>query len=227
VPSVFNVAFNARFAWNGRFADIGQQLDAAMSSRAAMNASFQQAARVVSRDPALSRAFEAVYAGGVSPGAVREALAVYCLSLVTPDARFDRYLRGELTLSAAEQSGYELFRELGCISCHQGVNLGGNLLQRFGVVVDYFAVHGSHSPADDGLFEETRDPADLHVFRVPSLRNVAVTAPYFHDGSAAELAQAVRDMAQFQLGRTLSQAETSAIVAFLEALSGELSPTRP
>ena len=222
VPSVYNASFNFRFGWNGRFTDIGQQLDAAMQNRTAMAGTWSEAVRVLSADRELGRSFAAVYPAGLTAGALREVLALFCLSLVTPNSRLDRHLRGELQLSAAEQRGYELFRDYGCIGCHQGINVGGNLLQRLGVMDDFFAGRQELSPADLGLYEVTRDPEDKHVFRVPSLRNVVSTAPYFHDGSAATLDDAVRTMARVQLGRSLNAEETGALVAFLAALSGEL-----
>jgi cytochrome c peroxidase len=222
VPSVFNGSFNFRFGWNGRFADIGEQLDAALESRAAMAGSWPRAVAALASDAKVVAAFQAIYPAGLTSGALREVIALFCLSLVTPNARLDRYLRGELQLTAAEQHGYDLFRSYGCISCHQGINVGGNLLQRFGIMSDYFELRGSNEPADLGLYAVTHDPEDLYVFRVPSLRNVAKTAPYYHDGSAETLADAVRDMARYQLGRRLEPDETFALVSFLETLSGEL-----
>ncbi|HKP59484.1 MAG TPA: cytochrome c peroxidase [Polyangiales bacterium] len=222
VPSLLNASFNFRFGWAGRFIDIGQQLDAAMESRAAMAGSWQRAIDALGRDPQLVSEFRASYPAGLTAGSLREVLALFCLSLVTPNSRLDRQLRGELQLTAAEQHGYDLFRSYGCISCHQGINVGGNLLQRLGIMGDYFAVRGNPEPADAGLFAVTKDPEDLHVFRVPSLRNVAKTAPYFHDGSVDTLEEAVREMAHYQLGRTLEPDETGALVAFLETLTGEL-----
>lgn len=221
VPSLLNASFNFRFAWNGRFTDLGQQLDVAMQSPAALAGSWERAAAALRGDSQLMAAFDAVYPRGVGPGAIRESLALFCLSLVTPNARFDRHLRGELQLAPIEERGYELFRSYGCISCHQGINVGGNLLQRFGVMGDRFAGRVL-AKADRGLFDATGDPADLYVFRVPSLRNVARTAPYFHDGSASTLHAAVESMALFQLGRTLEIDETEAIGAFLGTLTGEL-----
>jgi cytochrome c peroxidase len=159
---------------------------------------------------------------GLTAQSMREALAFYCLSLVTPNARFDRYLRGTLQLTAAEHAGYDLFRTYGCVSCHQGINIGGNLLQRFGVMRDYFAERVRGTPADDGLFNATQRPEDRHVFRVPSLRNVALTAPYFHDGSVPTLEGAIETMALFQLGRSLSEGQIDQIAAFLRSLTGEL-----
>ena len=222
VPSIFNGAFYFRFGWNGRFADIGEQLDVAMELPSAMAGTWTKAVAALRSDAAIVRAFAAVYPEGLTPDSLREAVAVYSLSLLTPNARFDRYLRGEIALGAEEERGYELFREYGCVSCHQGIDIGGNMFQRFGVMQDYFADRGDLTPADMGLFAHTKRPEDKFVFRVPSLRNVALTAPYFHDASATTLEQAVVTMARYQLGRALAEDQTLAIVAFLRTLTGEL-----
>lgn len=222
VPSIFNAAFYFRFAWNGRFADIGEQLDVAMELPSAMAGTWAKAASRLRDDATLVRAFAAVYPEGLTPDSLREAVAVYSLSLLTPNARFDRFLRGEIELSPEEERGYALFRENGCVSCHQGINIGGNMFQRFGVMQDYFADRGDLTPADLGLFAHTKRPEDKFVFRVPSLRNVALTAPYFHDASATTLEQAVVTMARYQLGRALAPDQTLAIAAFLRTLTGEL-----
>jgi cytochrome c peroxidase len=222
VPSIFNAAFYFRFGWSGRFEDIGQQLDFAMQSPAAMAGTWGRAVAASADDPAYAREFAALYPEGMSPESVREVLALYSLSLLTPNSRFDRFLRGERTLSADEQRGYDLFREYGCASCHQGIDVGGNMYQHFGVMEDYFANRGQLTEADYGLFNATKREEDKFVFRVPSLRNVALTAPYFHDASAATLEGAVTTMARFQLGRRLGDAERGQIVAFLGTLTGEL-----
>jgi cytochrome c peroxidase len=222
VPSVFNAAFYFRFGWSGRFADIGEQLDVAMESKPAMAGTWAHAAAMLAGDVAIVREFAALYPEGLTADSLREAVAMYSLSLVTPNARFDRFLRGELALDPDEQRGYERFRDYGCVSCHQGIDIGGNMFQRFGVIEDYFAGHDSLTPADEGLFTATKRPEDRFVFRVPSLRNVALTPPYFHDASAATLDNAVVAMARYQLGRRLDAAEVGDIVAFLRALTGEL-----
>jgi cytochrome c peroxidase len=134
--------------------------------------------------------------------AVVDAIATYERSLVTPNSRFDRWLAGETgAITPGELSGYQVFKSLGCITCHQGVNVGGNLFQRHGVF------HPLGSP----------DPA---LLRVPSLRNVAITAPYFHDGSAATLPEAVKKMGVAQLDRVLTDQQVAAIVGFLNTLTG-------
>ncbi len=222
VPTVFNAAFNFRFAWSGRFKDISEQIDTAMALPTAMNSSWPAAAEVFKRDATYAKAFAEVYPEGLTDLTMREAVSIYTLSLVTPNARFDQYLRGEVQLSDDEAHGWEMFREYGCVSCHQGINVGGNMFQKLGIVRDYFADRGGPREVDNGLFNATRVEADRFVFRVPSLRNVALTAPYFHDGSVATLEAAVTTMAKYQLGRELPEPDVQAIVSFLRTLTGQL-----
>jgi cytochrome c peroxidase len=154
---------------------------------------------------------------------VLDAIATYERSLITPNAPFDRYLRGDIyAINAEQKHGYEVFKSYGCISCHQGVNVGGNLFQKVGLFEDYFKLRGGPlTPADLGRYNVTKDERDRHVFRVPSLRNIAVTAPYFHDGSVDKLAYAVEIMARVQLGRKPPPDDVQAIVSFLKSLTGE------
>lgn len=222
VPTVFNAAFNFRFAWSGRFKDISEQIDTAMALKTAMNSSWEAATFKLAKDTTYKNAFAEVYPEGITDKTVREAVSIYTLSLITPNARFDRYLRGETKLSTEEAHGWEMFREYGCASCHQGINIGGNMFQKLGVVRDYFADRGNLREVDYGLFNATRVEADRFVFRVPSLRNVALTAPYFHDGSVTTLEDAVTVMAKYQLGRALPAQDVNAIASFLRTLTGEL-----
>ena len=222
VPSIFNVAYLYRFAWSGRFRDVGQQIDFAMGSPTAMASSWELALNNVRSDTTLRAAFSQVYSEGLTTSTLRDSIVTYSLSLSTPNSRFDRFLRRELTLSHDEQEGYTLFVDYGCVSCHQGINLGGNMVQRFGIMRDYFTDKAVLSEADLGLYRETKREEDRYVFRVPSLRNVALTAPYFHDGTAETLADAVRTMGRYQLGRELQVREVESMVAFLRSLTGEL-----
>lgn len=182
-------------------------------------------AQVLSRleqDAALTAAFSQAYPDGLTANNVANALATFERSLVTVNSRFDRYLRGEKQiLTPVEIEGYRRFREFGCISCHQGALVGGNMYQKFGVLSDYFANRPT-TRRDLGRFNVTQREVDKHVFKVPSLRNVARTGPYFHDGSADTLAQAIVIMARYQLGRELAERDIAAIVAFLNTLTGEL-----
>ena len=149
------------------------------------------------------------------------ALQAYQRTLRTP-ARFDAFLQGDdQALSARERAGLQTFIGTGCAGCHNGALLGGNTMQKFGLVKDYWLATGSAKP-DLGRFNATKQDGDKYVFRVAMLRNIAKTAPYFHDGSVAKLDDAVRIMGEVQLGRTLSPQEIGDIVAFLQSLSGEL-----
>src|SRR6202012_57439 len=155
------------------------------------------------RDPRLVHAFTEAYGHGPDRASLLDAIALYEKSLTTPGSRFDRWLQGDAdALSSEEQEGYILFKSLGCVSCHQGVNIGGNLFERHGIF------HPLASPQPE-------------ILRVPSLRNVATTAPYFHDGSARTLDDAVRKMGLAQLNSTLTDQQVNAIVAYLRTLTGK------
>jgi cytochrome c peroxidase len=186
-----------------------------------MAASWQELLSKLRADQAYEEAFNTTYGGPPTPPLVLDALAAFQRSLTTPGAPFDRYLQGAPdAISPDEERGYQLFKSIGCTSCHQGMNIGGNLFQRFGVFHDPFP-YRTTTKADLGRFALTHRTEDRFVFRVPSLRNVAVTAPYFHDGSAATLHQAVQEMGRVQLGKTLSSQEVGLIVQFLRTLTGE------
>jgi len=142
-------------------------------------------------------------------------------TLVTVDSPFDRFLRGDKTaISDEARRGYELFQSYGCSSCHQGLNVGGNMYQTMGAMGDYFGDRGEEDATDQGRYHVTGREQDRHVFKVPSLRMVAHTAPYFHDGAAKTLEEAVEMMAKYQLGREIPREDLSPIVEFLHSLSG-------
>ena len=152
---------------------------------------------------------------------IAKAISAYERSLQTP-SQFDAYLAGnQAALPPAARAGLAKFINTGCVACHNGVGVGGGMFQKFGVVEDYWKATGS-DPIDQGRAEVTKDPADLYVFRVASLRNVAMTPPYFHDGSVATLPEAVRVMARVQLGVVLGDSDVREIVAFLESLTGKV-----
>ena len=218
--TVFNAALNARLNWRGNFRTLTEQNEAVLLDPRLMNATWPELLGKLRADADYRAAFKALY-GGPEREHVLDALATFQRSLLTPDARFDRYLRGERdAITAEEARGYQLFKAYGCIACHQGVNVGGNLFQRFGVFYDPFAARGNAGAADLGRYTITGREDDRKVFRVPSLRNVAVTSPYFHDGSAASLAEAVDIMARSQLGRELPRDDIDLIIRFLRTLTG-------
>ena len=219
--TVFNAALNARLNWRGNFRTLTEQNEAVLLDPRLMNVTWAELLAKLRADADYRAAFKALYGGGPEREHVLDALATFQRSLLTPDARFDRYLRGERdAITAEEARGYQLFKAYGCIACHQGVNVGGNLFQRFGVFYDPFAARGNAGAADLGRYTITGREDDRKVFRVPSLRNVAVTSPYFHDGSAASLAEAVDIMARSQLGRELPREDIDLIIRFLRTLTG-------
>jgi cytochrome c peroxidase len=220
VPTVLNVGLNFRWSWTGRWELMAQQIDVAMIARHALATSVEGA--VEAARPTYAHDFERIYADGLNETNLLDALTEYLRSLTTPNAPFDRFLRGdESALDPEARRGWELFRSYGCVTCHQGVNVGGNLFQRFGVMEEYLEARPVQTRADLGRFAITEREADRHVFRVPGLRNVALTAPYFHDGSAATLEDAIQVMARYQLGRQLTPDQVHALAAFLRSLTGE------
>jgi len=200
--TVFNSTLCFRFGWKGEFRTLEAQAAASLQNPRIMDSRIDEVVGKLSQDSDLVHQFEVAYGHGPDPATVLDAIATFERSLVTPASRFDRWLAGDMAaLSAQQIDGYRLFKSLGCVSCHQGVNVGGNLFQR----------HGIFHPLAR---------AEPEILRVPSLRNVATTAPYFHDGSAATLDEAVRKMANAQLDLTLTDQQVDEIVAFLRTLTG-------
>ncbi len=221
-PTVFNSSLNFRQFWDGRAASLEEQVDGPVHNPKEMGSTWPEVIDKLAKDHALVEQMKQSYPDGLQVKNVKDAIAVFERSLTTPNARFDKYLRGDkAALSADELRGYQLFKAYGCVACHQGVNVGGNMFQSFGVMGDYFGKRGNVTAADLGRFSVTKNEADRHVFKVPSLRNVALTAPYFHDGSAKTLADAVDVMFKFQLGRPASAQDKELIVKFLHTLTGE------
>jgi cytochrome c peroxidase len=221
-PSIFNVRYNFRQNWDGSTRTLQGQVDMAMNSIHAFDNTWDEVISTLVADPVITRDFNDAYPDGITQANIIDAIVEFEKTLITPNSRFDRYLRNESdSLSQEEIEGYQKFKELGCISCHQGVNIGGNLFQKFGVFYNYIAERGEISRADYGRMNTTQREMDKYVFKVPSLRNIAVTAPYLHDGSAETLEEAIDIMGKTQLGRTLTIDEVLLIKAFLNTLTGE------
>lgn len=226
-PTVFNSTFSFRQFWDGRVATLEEQVDGPLTHPDEMGATWPQVLAKLNADAGLRRMAQTAYGRPFDADVVRAALAEFQRSLTTPDAPFDRYLRGdEQALGPAAREGWRLFRELGCISCHQGVNIGGNMYSRLGQFDTYFT-HRAPETSDYGRFNLTGKEDDRFKFRVPSLRNVARTAPYFHDGGVATLPEAVERIARSQLGLHLSVDERDHLVAFLESLTGRMPDLKP
>jgi cytochrome c peroxidase len=221
-PTVFNVGLNFKQFWNGRAETLEAQIDQVIRNPSEMGSNWLDVVQKVSNDRGYRNAFAAAYKDGVTKANIQNAIATYERTLTTPNSRFDRFLRGDSqAITSTEKLGYAKFKQFGCAACHQGVTVGGNMYQKFGVMGDYFGQRGNPTPADLGRYQVTGQDSDKYVFKVPSLRNVALTAPYFHDASAATLADAVDVMFRFQLGRVASKEDKASIVAFLNTLTGE------
>jgi cytochrome c peroxidase len=206
-PTIFNAALNFRFGWEGKLRTLESDAKAALENPQLMGTSISAVVEKLAADPSMRREFAAAYGGGPDASNIPDALISFERTLVTPGSRFDRWLVGDAAaLSTEELDGYRLFKSLGCVSCHQGVNIGGNLFERHGIF------HPLASPQPE-------------ILRVPSLRNVATTPPYFHDGSAQTLDDAVRKMGLAQLNSTLTDQQVKAIVAYLQTLTGNYRGT--
>ncbi|MCB1865572.1 MAG: cytochrome-c peroxidase [Chromatiales bacterium] len=223
-PTIFNVGFLYRFTWRGAFSSLAEQAASVIANPRHMASTPQAAVARISEDLGYRQGFAQAYPGqGLTPTTLLDALVNYERSLITPNARFDRWLRGEdAALDARELRGYEKFKRFGCIACHQGQMIGGNVFARFGIFTPGPAQRSAApSGADLGRFMVTGREEDRFVYRVPSLRNVAETAPYLHDGSIARLKDVIDEMAEHQLGRALELEDVDDIHAFLQTLTGE------
>jgi cytochrome c peroxidase len=205
--TVFNAALSFRLGWQGGARSLEAQAEALLLNPAIMGSSPEIVLERLATDRSVVAAFRKAYRRPPDKEALLDALATFQRSLLTPGSRFDRWLAGEAgAITPEERAGYMVFRGIGCVACHQGANVGGNLFQRHGIF---------HTLA-------TPEP---QILRVPSLRNVAVTAPYFHDGSAATLEEAVRGMGLAQLNLVLEDEQIALIVAFLHTLTGSYRGT--
>jgi cytochrome c peroxidase len=221
-PTVFNSGFNYRQFWDARARTLEDQVDGPLQHPLEMAGTWRKTLDTLAGDAQYRREFAALYRDGITPPNVKDAIATFERSLFTPNSRFDLFLRGSTAaLSDFELAGYRLFKQVGCTSCHQGVNIGGNMVQKLGIIENYFAGRNNLTEADQGRFNITHLEEDRFVFRVPSLRNVAITPPYLHDASAPTLEDAVRIMARYQLGVDLNPGDIAKISAFLATLTGE------
>jgi cytochrome c peroxidase len=222
-PTVLNAAFNFVQFWDGRAKDLEEQAGGPMVNPVEMASPKQHVAEQLRALPAYRDDFARVFPGDADPLSLanaQKAIAVFEATLTTPNAPFDRYLRGDAAaLNPAQKAGLTLFMDKGCTACHAGVNIGGGMYAKFGAVA---APDAKYRPAvDKGRGGVTGKAADDYSFKVPTLRNIALTAPYFHTGSEQDLAKVVDVMARAQLGQTLRPDEITQLVAFLGSLTGD------
>ncbi|MBE9041134.1 cytochrome-c peroxidase [Oscillatoriales cyanobacterium LEGE 11467] len=222
-PTVFNSGFHWRLNWDGSAATLEEQADGPVAAAKEMGGmSWEDVIDKLKRSTDYVSAFNRAYDDGVTGDNIKDAISIFQRSLYTPNAPFDRYLRGdENAISDDAKAGYNLFKSYGCITCHQGMLVGGNMFQKVGIFGDYFADRGNVIKSDLGRYNVTQDDSDRHVFKVPSLRNITRTAPYFHDGNPKTLDEAIKLMGQYQLGVDLPQEDVDLIMQFLITLTGE------
>ncbi|NOQ14350.1 MAG: c-type cytochrome [Methyloprofundus sp.] len=226
-PTIFNCSLNFRQFWDGRADNLLSQIDGPISNPIEMNSSWPEVLSKLKQDPFYIEQFQQAFKNGLTINNIKAAIVIFEESLLTPDSRFDLYLKNiPNALSAEELEGYSLFKQYGCISCHQGVAIGANLYQRFGIMGDYFADRGNITPSDLGRYRVTQNEKDKYVFKVPSLRNAALTAPYFHDGSTNTLEEAVAIMMRYQLGRIPNKQDINKIVLFIKSLTGQYNKSK-
>jgi cytochrome c peroxidase len=222
-PTVYNSAYNFVQFWDGRSRTLEAQVSGPIHNPVEFGSHWGEVIKKLSADEATKKAFRKIYADGVTAKNIADAIATYERSLITTGSRFDKWLEGdENALTEAEKEGYKLFKAYGCISCHQGRNVGGNMYARMGNMRDYFAEREQPiTLADLGRYNVTKREADRHLFKVPSLRLASMQQYFFHDSSQTELTEAVKVMARYQLGRSISPTEIGLIVEFIHSLAGK------
>lgn len=218
-PTILNAVFNFRQFWDGRGADLAEQTIGPIHNPVEMDTNFVDIISKLKQSPEFVSAFNLINSEGITQEAIIEAIVTFEESLITPNAPIDLYLKGdESALTSQQKRGYEKFLAFGCVACHQGRNIGGNLYQRIGRI--------SSVPTkllnDTGRFSVTKNPDDKYVFKVPSLRNIKQTGPYFHNGSVATLKEAIRIMAKGQLGIDLEEQDIQDLLALFDAFNGQL-----
>jgi cytochrome c peroxidase len=215
-PTVFNSVFNFRQMWNGRVKNLKEQVLLPFRSPKEMAMSNRDILNYLKSNKEYRKAFISIYNKEPNIENFTDAIAEFEKALITPNSPFDRYLRREHNLTPEELEGYMLFKRIGCITCHNGVNIGGNSYQKFGLIKEYKKMENTHD-----LYSITSDPQDRYVFKVPSLRNIILTAPYLHTGEAETLKDAIKIMSEYNLGFRLEDDEVKKIETFLKTLTGE------
>jgi len=220
-PTIFNVSLLSLYGWYGLPDSLENVTETIIKSKKGFATDWVTIISKLNKDSEYRKLFDTAYTDGIKPNNIKNALSEYMRSLTTPGSRFDQYLNGDMqAITAKEKEGYRLFKEYGCTSCHQGVAVGGNMVAPFNLFRNYLNQEATRKQLELGRFNTTKDEADKYVFRVPSLRNIALTSPYFHDGSTVRLETAVDIMGRYMLGRIIPTNERKLIVHFLHTLTG-------
>jgi len=216
-PTVLNARFNFKQFWNGRADSLKEQADGPLHNPVEMAMDRKKVESFLNQSDYYTKLFYEVYhTKPITYEQAIDAIVEFENALITPNSRFDQFLYKKIELSADEASGYLIFKTMGCITCHNGINVGGNSFQKYGLMID--TPHVMNTP---DRYAITKNERDKNIFKVPTLRNIEYTAPYFHDASAKTLVDAVKKMGYLNLGITLTEDEVRQLVAFLKSLSGE------
>lgn len=216
-PTVLNSKYNFKQFWNGRADNLFEQADGPMMNPVEHNMDKETLETRINSSKEYTEKFKSVYGVSyITYKLVVDAIVEFENILVTPNSKFDKFLRNEIELSPDEKEGYTLFKQYGCITCHNGINVGGNSFQKMGTFLEY------KSNADyPDRSKVTNSKAHVDVFKVPTLRNISLTAPYFHDGSAKTLEEAIKIMSKHNLGIEISNEQIDKMVLFLKTLDGQ------
>ena len=221
-PTIFNLALYKLYSWYGLPGNLEDIAEDIIKSPKGLASDWPEIIPKLKQEPKYVRLFQAIYVDEIRPANVKNALAEYMRSLITPNSRFDDYLRGNKdALNEKEKEGYRLFKAYGCTSCHQGVTVGANMVAPFNIFRNYLDQEKTLAQLEEGRFNKTKDERDRFVFRVPSLRNVALTAPYLHDGTATSLEAVIDLMGRYMLGRSIPIEDRKLIAQFLKTLTGQ------
>lgn len=217
-PTVFNAVFNFSQFWNGRAKNLTEQALGPIHNPIEMGLSLDEAVERLQNDTTYQKAFSDITKRAtITQDDLAQMIAEFEKTLITPNSKFDRYLLGKEKLSDVELKGYTLFKTLGCVMCHNGINIGGNSYQKLGAIIPM----DRNQPIDD-RYALTKRESDKNVFKVPTLRNIALTAPYFHNGEVPTLREAITKMLYHNLGVNLSEETVEALVSFMQTLTGDI-----
>ena len=218
-PTVLNARYNFVQFWDGRARDLKEQAIGPIHNPIEMGSKIEVVVEKLKKDKSYVLRFKEVYNDIIRPDTIIESIVEFEKALFTPNSKFDEYLKGnQNALSKREKEGYELFKSYGCISCHNGINIGGNLFQKMGILKEPHYEKGMYL----GRYNVTKEEEDKYFFKVPTLRNVSKTAPYLHNGSVKTLRDTIKIMMEYQLGVRPKEKKVDKIIAFLETLNGDI-----
>lgn len=218
-PTILNSSLNFVQFWDGRVNTLEEQAVGPIHNPIEMNSNFVEIISKLKNDDVYKKQFSQIYNTTINKNNIIDAIVEFEKSLTTPNSKFDLYLKGQKDiLNEKEKKGYDLFQSYGCISCHNGVNLGGNLFQKVGIIDRYF----KEDETNLGRYNITKQNKDKFYFKVPTLRNIELTAPYLHNGSLKDLRSVIEIMIKYQVGAIYEDKDIENIELFLKTLTGEI-----